>query len=147
MARGRFISLCRRCSQFTAGLSTAARKRAITNQPMKVLTCQSKKIATRTPTVVSKATATVRITCEVEALAHPAPWLGMEAFCAVGVVSGLGWGSAPVPLFDDFPSFTSVSPTVLWAATLQPPLVDSPSKSSSTGLLPSGSLIGSHPPL
>jgi hypothetical protein len=60
----------------------------------------------------------------VEALAHPAPWLGMEAFCAVGVDSGLGWGSVPVSLFDAFPSFTSVSPTVLWAATLQPPLVD-----------------------
>src|SRR5215203_1147582 len=63
----------------------------------------------------------------------------MEAFCAVGVDSGLGWGSAPVPLFDAFPSFTSVSPTVLQAATLQPPLVDSRSKSSSTVLLPSGS--------
>ena len=84
------MSLCRRWSQFTAGLSTAARKRAMTSQPMKVLTCQSKKIATRTTTVVSKATATVRITCEVEALAHPAPWLGMDAFGSVGVVSGFG---------------------------------------------------------
>src|SRR5215203_1399811 len=45
MARGRLMSLCRRWSQFTAGLSTAARKRAITNQPTKVLTCQSKKNA------------------------------------------------------------------------------------------------------
>src|SRR5215213_5520726 len=98
MARGRFMSLCRRWSQLTAGFSTAARKRAITNQPMKVLTCQSRKNAPRTTAVVSRAKATVRITCEVEALAHPPSRLGMEAFGSVfdsvfgsvGVVSGFG---------------------------------------------------------
>ena len=62
MARGRFMSLCRRWSQLTAGLSTAARKRAITNQPTKVLTFQSKKNATSTTAAVKRATATVRIT-------------------------------------------------------------------------------------
>ena len=56
------MSLCRRWSQFTAGLSTAARKRAITNQPMKVRTCQSRNSTLSTAAVVSKAMATVRTT-------------------------------------------------------------------------------------
>ena len=84
------MSLCRRWSQLTAGLSTAARKRAMTNQPMKVRTCQSRKSAPSTTAVVSKATATVRTTCEVEARAHPTSWLGMDAFGSAGVVSGFG---------------------------------------------------------
>jgi hypothetical protein len=67
------------------------RKRAITNQPMKVRTCQSKKIATRTTTVFSKAT--VRITCEGGVLAHPAPWLGIDEFGPAGIVGGFStWG-------------------------------------------------------
>src|SRR5215217_3848050 len=88
MARGRFMSLCRRCSQFTAGLSNAARKRAMTNQPMKVLTCQSKKNAPSTTAVVKRAMATVRITWVGEAPAHPASLLGMGTSGSVGVVSG-----------------------------------------------------------
>ena len=62
MARGRFINLCRRWSQLTVGLSTAARKRAMTNQPTKVLTCHTKKKAPSTTAVVRRAMATVRIT-------------------------------------------------------------------------------------
>src|SRR5215212_528241 len=80
MAMGRLMSLCRRCSQLTAGLSTVARKRAMTSQPMKVRTCHIRKNAPNTTAVVSKAMATVRITCEVEARAHPAPAFGTEAF-------------------------------------------------------------------
>ena len=90
MARGRLMILCRRWSQFTAGLSTAARKRAMTNQPMKVRTCHIRKSAPSTTAVVSKATATVRITCEVEARAHPPSWLGRDAFGSVGVLSSFG---------------------------------------------------------
>src|SRR5215212_8496957 len=71
----------------------------------------------------------------------------MEAFCAIGVVSGFGWGSVPGPLFDVFPSFMSLAPTVSWVGTLQPRLADGLSKSSRAWLLPSGYLIGSHPPL
>src|ERR671920_175247 len=48
MARGRLISLWRRCSQLTTGLSTADRKREMTNQPTKVRTCQSRKKAPST---------------------------------------------------------------------------------------------------
>src|SRR5215207_7381355 len=80
MARGRFMSLWRRWSQLTAGLSTAARKSAMTSQPTKVRTCHIRKNAPSTTAVVSKAMATVRITCEVEALAHPTSWLGTEPF-------------------------------------------------------------------
>src|SRR5919107_3731603 len=75
MGRGRLISLCRRCSQFTAGLSTAARKTATTNQPTKVLTFHRRKSAPSTTTTVSRATATVRTTCEVGAPAQPASLL------------------------------------------------------------------------
>src|SRR5215210_171929 len=89
MARGRFMSLWRRWSQLTAGLSTAARKRAITNQPTKVLTCQSKKNAPSTTAAVKRATATVRITWVGEAPAHPASLLGTDALASVvGVVLG-----------------------------------------------------------
>jgi hypothetical protein len=70
MARRRFISLCRRWSQFTAGLSTAARNRAITSQPTKVMTCHRRKSAPSTAAMVSKAAATVRITWEVGTPTH-----------------------------------------------------------------------------
>src|SRR5918994_4393989 len=91
MARGRFISLCRRWSQLTAGFSTAARKRAMTNQPTKVLTCQSRKNEPSTTAAVSKATATVRATCQVEARAHPPSWLGMDAPGPADALGGLAW--------------------------------------------------------
>src|SRR5215203_1971700 len=94
MARGHFMSLCRRWSQLTAGLSTAAKKSAITNQPTKVLTCQSKKNAPSTTAAVNRATATVRITWVGEALAHPASLLGMEALGSAGVVWVCAFGSA-----------------------------------------------------
>jgi hypothetical protein len=42
MAMGRLMRRCQRWSQSTAGLSTAARKRAMMNQPTKVRTCQSR---------------------------------------------------------------------------------------------------------
>ena len=84
------MSLCRRWSQFTAGLSTAARKRAITNQPMKVLTCQSKKKAPSNKAVVKRAMATVRITWEGEAPAHPTDWLAMDALGSARLISGFG---------------------------------------------------------
>src|SRR5215217_7228798 len=106
MAMGRFISLCRRWSQLTAGLSTAARKRAITNQPMKVLTCQSKKNAPSTTAVVKRATATVRITRVGEAPAQPASLLGMDALGYVGAVSGCACGS-------DFESLCGFSPSFM----------------------------------
>ena len=82
------MSLCRRWSQFTAGLSTAARKRAMTNQPMKVRTCQSRKSAPSTTTAVSKAMTTVRATCEGEAPTQPTSWPGSDGFGSVGIVSG-----------------------------------------------------------
>src|SRR5215213_400124 len=65
----------------------------------------------------------------------------------VGAVCGFGLGSAPGFPFDAFPCFTYVSPSVLWAATLQPRLADRRSKSSCAWLLPSGYLVVSHPPL
>src|SRR5215204_4873890 len=98
MARGRFMSLCRRWSQLTAGLSTAARKSAMTSQPTKVRTCQSRKNAPRTTAVVSRAKATVRITCEGGALAHPARAfgagaLGTEPLGSVSAACGFLWVS------------------------------------------------------
>jgi hypothetical protein len=37
--------------------------------------------------------ATVRTTCEGGALAHPAPWLGMDEFGPAGIVGGFStWG-------------------------------------------------------
>src|SRR5829696_8982387 len=92
MARGRFISLCRRCSQFTAGLSTAARKRAMTNQPMKVRTCQSRKSPPSTSAAVKRATATVRATCDVGKLSRTRPSSAGDTIggtSSVSVVLGL----------------------------------------------------------
>src|SRR5215208_5147027 len=107
MARGRLISLCRRWSQFTAGLSTAARKRAITNQPMKVLTCQSKKNAPSTTAAVKRVMATVRITWVGEAPAHTASLLGMGASGSVGVVSGCACACACGSGFESLCGFSS----------------------------------------
>jgi len=86
MARGRLISLWRRWSHLTAGLSAAARKRAMTNQAMKVRTCQSRKSVPSTTTALRRAMTTMRTTCEVEACPHPASWLGLETFGSVGAV-------------------------------------------------------------
>src|SRR5215218_1063143 len=54
----------RRCSQLTAGLSTAARKRARTAQPMMVRTCHSKKRAASTTAADRRAMTAVRTTCD-----------------------------------------------------------------------------------
>src|SRR5215207_5558716 len=104
MARGRLISLWRRWSQLTAGLSTAARKREMTNQPTKVRTCQRRNRAPTTTAVVSKAAATVRTTCEVGAPAHPTSLLGAPAAlgCVV-VILGFSCGSTCGPLGAPFP--------------------------------------------
>src|SRR5829696_6929206 len=131
MARGRLISLWRRWSQLTAGLSTAARKRATTNQPTNVRTCQIRNSAPSTTTAVSKATATVRTTCEGEAPTHPASWRGMGA----------------MPPCVSFSSFIPLAPTELYSEALQPRRVGQQAKASCAGLLPSRHLIGSHPPL
>src|SRR5215211_2774225 len=113
MARGRLISLWRRWSQLTAGLSTAARKREMTNQPKKVRTCQRRNRAPTTTAVVSKAAATVRTTCEVGAPAHPTSFLGdPDALGGVGVVLGFACGSACEPLGVAFPLFISLAPAV-----------------------------------
>src|ERR671912_392162 len=92
MARGRLIRRWRRWSQLTAGLSTAARNRAMTNQPTKVLTFHSRKRAASTTTVVSRVAATVRTTCEVEALAQPTSLVGGYALGSAGANRGLIWG-------------------------------------------------------
>src|SRR5215204_3190073 len=92
MAMGRLIRRWRRWSQLTAGLSTAARNRAMTNQPTKVLTFQIRKRAASTKTVVSRATATVRITCEVEALAQPTSRAAGYALGSAGTTGDLAWG-------------------------------------------------------
>src|SRR5215207_6197882 len=105
MASGRLINLWRRWSQLTAGLSTAARKRAMTNQPRKVRTCHSRRKAPSTTAVVSKATATVRATCQVEARAHPPSLLGMDALGSASVVSGFACGSACEPVCGVLSSF------------------------------------------
>jgi len=79
-------------------LSTAAKKRAITSQPTKVLTCHRRKSAPSTAAVVSRAAATVRITWEVGAPAHPRSLLGVDAFGSVGAACGPAsaavWGFA-----------------------------------------------------
>src|SRR5215211_8461114 len=114
MARGRLISLCRRWSQLTAGFSTAARKRAMTNQPTKVRTCQSRKNAPCTTAVVKRAMATVRITCEVGAPTHPPLWLDMDESCPADTIGGFArdfaCGSACESLCVGFSSFISLSP-------------------------------------
>src|SRR5215203_3261014 len=113
MARGRLIRLWRRCSQLTAGLSTAARNRAMTNQPKKVLTCQMRNRAPTTTAVVSKAAATVRTTWEVGAPAHPTYLLGdPDAGGSLGVVSSFAWCCACEPLGWAFSSFISLALTV-----------------------------------
>jgi hypothetical protein len=63
----------RRWSQLTAGLSTAARKRARIPQPMMVRTCHSKKSAPSTTAAVRRATATVRTTCDGAMRTHTTP--------------------------------------------------------------------------
>jgi len=89
------------------------RKRAMTNQPTKVRTCQSRKRAPSTTAVVSKAAPTVRTTCEVGAPAHPTSLLGdTDAYGCVGVVLGFACGSACESLGAAFPSFISLAPTV-----------------------------------
>jgi hypothetical protein len=70
----------------TAGLSTAARKREMTNQPTKVRTCQSRKKVPSTTAALKRATTTVRITWEGEMRTHTTPALGMEAFGSVGAL-------------------------------------------------------------
>src|SRR5215208_602484 len=72
MARGRLISLWRRCSQLTTGVSTAARKREMTNQPTKVRTCQSRNKVPSTTAALKRATTTVRITWLGEMRTHNA---------------------------------------------------------------------------
>src|SRR5829696_4078787 len=117
MASGRLMSLWRRWSQLTAGFSTAARKRAMMNQATKVRTCQRRKSAPSTTTAVSKAMATVRTTCEVEATTHPASWLDMDESCPADTIGGFArdfaCGSACEPLCVGFSSFISLAPTVL----------------------------------
>src|SRR5215218_5318327 len=95
MARGRLMSLWRRWSQFTAGLSTAARKRAMTNQPMKVRTCQISKSPPSTSAAVKRATATVRATCDVGKLSRTR----LGGTSSISVVLGLpspSLGSGPL---------------------------------------------------
>ena len=101
------MSLCRRWSQLTAGLSTAAKKSAITNQPPKVLTCQSKKNAPSTTAAVKRATATVRITWVGETPAHPASLLGRGASGSVGVVSGCACACACGCVWESLCGFSS----------------------------------------
>src|SRR3712207_867874 len=124
MERGRFISLWRRCSQFTAGLSAAARKREMTNQPTKARTCQSRRSAPSTSAVVSKAMVTVRTACEVEALAHLASLLRIDALGPSDPIGGLAWGcfrdSACVLLCVALSSLMLLAPTKLGGETLQP---------------------------
>src|ERR671912_2517188 len=94
IAKGRLIRRWRRWSQYTAGLSTAAKNREMTSQPMNVRTCQRSNSATSTTTTVSKAAATVRTTCEVGAPAHPTSLLsGTGAAGGGGGVWGGGRGS------------------------------------------------------
>src|SRR5918997_2814946 len=82
-----------RSSQLTAGLSTAARKRARTHQPMIVRTCHSKKRAPNTTAAARRATTTVRTTCEGAMRTHTTPSLssagtaGVAGFCCEGSVS------------------------------------------------------------
>src|SRR5919107_1225949 len=64
-----------RSSQLTAGLSTAARKRARTPQPMIVRTCHSRKRAPNTTAVARRATTTMRTTCEGAMRTHTTPSL------------------------------------------------------------------------
>src|SRR5829696_1104432 len=90
----------RRWSQFTGGLSTAARKRAMTNQPIKVRTCQSRKSPASTTAAVRRAMAIVRTTCEGAMRTHtvssspgmgrlgPAGWLG-PAGCVCATLCSL----------------------------------------------------------
>jgi hypothetical protein len=63
----------------TAGLSTAARKREMTNQPTKVRTCQSRKKAPSTTAALKRAMTTARITWEGEMRTHTTSALGTEA--------------------------------------------------------------------
>src|SRR5215211_513227 len=91
MARGRLISLWRRWNQLTAGLSTAARKRAAKNQATKVLSCQSTKRAPSTTAAVKRATATVRITWGDETRTHKTPSLGTGASGFTGSACGGAW--------------------------------------------------------
>src|SRR5215216_7901000 len=139
MARGRLISLWRRCNQLTAGLSAAARKREMTNQPIKVRTCQRTKSAPSTTAVVSKATVTVRITCEVEACAHPASGLGIGALGPADAIGGLAWdcvcGSDCMSLCVASSSLMPLAPTKLWGETLQPRRVGQQSRTSCVMLL------------
>src|SRR5919112_5187977 len=109
MARGRLINLWRRWSQLTAGSSTAAKKRAMTNQPKKVLTFHKRKSAPSTTTVVSKAVATVRTTCEVGAPAHPGFLLGPDALGWAAAVSGFACGFACESSCGTFPSSISLA--------------------------------------
>src|SRR5918992_1596630 len=104
MARLRLISLWRRSSQLTAGLSTAARNRAMTNQPMKERTCQSKKSAPSTTAAVKRAMTTVRITWEGEIRTHTTSALGTEGFGSVGAVRGSVRGFACVSFRGLIPS-------------------------------------------
>ena len=73
---------------------------------MKVRTCQSRKSAPSTTAVVSKAMATVRITCEVEARAHPTSWLGTEPLGSVRASCGFVWVS-PARLISLAPTVSS----------------------------------------
>src|ERR671912_1212628 len=100
MAKGRLIRRCRRWSQYTAGLSTAAKNREMTSQPTNVRTCQRRNSATSKTTTVSKAAATVRTTCEVGAPAHPMSLLSGTGAAGAGgggfgFSPGLGGGLAP----------------------------------------------------
>src|SRR5919112_1077914 len=137
MAMGRLISRWRRWSQLTRGLSTAARKRAMTNQLKKVLTCHRRKSAPSTTNAVSKAAATVRTTCEVGAPAHPGSLLGPDALGWAAAVSGFARGFACESSCGTFPPSLVVgaltaallaSPSLWYArvARLRPPRPVSP---------------------
>jgi hypothetical protein len=69
-----------------------AEKREMTNQPTKVLTCQRRKSAPSTTTVVSRTAATVRTNCEVGAPAHPATSVGPDTLGRAGAASLLARG-------------------------------------------------------
>src|SRR4028118_2298783 len=143
------MSLWRRWSQLTAGLSTAARNTAITNQPTNVRTCHIRNNAPSTTNTVKRVTATVRTTCEVEAPTHPPSWLGMDALGSADTFGGCAWnfscGSACGFLCVSFSSFISMNPAALQGAAEEQHRVGRQSKSSCARLLPSGHLIGPHP--
>ena len=83
MARERLISLWRRCSQSTTGSSTAARKRAMTNQPTKCAPARAEERATNY-CCGQEGMTTVLITCEGEIRTHTTASLGTVVLGSAG---------------------------------------------------------------